>query len=649
MNLKTWDEVVSGPPDYTVNAFDDLVLCMHPQAEREWQAAVPNAGTAELHCLTIQTPEGAWHKEGKPDAAKWKQVFEDLCAKVQEARHRKAKRIHLVALAPYSLGALLGSLLDPQNHRLVVYQWHNLQGQKDSKSWRPYGPEWPSNPGERLASFFDVPPSLEVANPNDDSHIAVVINITGNGDREACRAAATRHADGKTVHVVHLKAHMTGQGSITHPADVDRAADEIDKLLQQLAENRPKTTLHLFYYGPLAVLVRGARSLGLRRVPIIVYEAMQYGGTWNLVPAVRFPERRLLIGEPPGAVQDIHPRSGTTARSASLADVVIITALKEEYDEARRVDEGAIDEWAIDTSVTGSEVAFRSYGAKDGGSLRIALTWATRMRTTATAIAAGPLIDKLGVRCVAMSGVCAGRRGKVQPGDVIIGSHLYTYDTGAVQAVVVDGVRQERFQAEPNSYPLDDQWLRRAQSFQRPVDTPWLAARPPTLAAQCDWLLERLLAGENPLNHADSHTRCPSWSGAIDRLRSLGFVTAKAPLSITESGKAYIEDVCLRNRGQLPNPPAWSVHVAPIATGNNVMRDSQLFGKLADSMRTVLGVEMEAAAIAAIAHDRKLPWLVMKGVMDHADHDKDDQLKPFAARASAECLIRFLRENLPSR
>ena len=48
------------------------------------------------------------------------------------------------------------------------------------------------------------------------------------------------------------------------------------------------------------------------------------------------------------------------------------------------------------------------------------------------------------------------------------------------------------------------------------------------------------------------------------------------------------------------NAPAWSVHVAPIATGNNVMRDSQLFGKLADSMRTVLGVEMEAAAIAAI-------------------------------------------------
>jgi hypothetical protein len=35
--------------------------------------------------------------------------------------------------------------------------------------------------------------------------------------------------------------------------------------------------------------------------------------------------------------------------------------------------------------------------------------------------------------------------------------------------------------------------------------------------------------------------------------------------------------------------------------------------------------------------------------MDFADFDKDDHFKTFAARASAECLLAFLRENLPSR
>ncbi len=81
---------------------------------------------------------------------------------------------------------------------------------------------------------------------------------------------------------------------------------------------------------------------------------MQYGGTWNLVPAVRFPERRLLIGEPPRVrVQDIHPRSGTTARSASLVDVVVITALNEEYDEARMSTKGP--------SMNGRSIRVRCY------------------------------------------------------------------------------------------------------------------------------------------------------------------------------------------------------------------------------------------------------------------------------------------------
>ena len=32
--------------------------------------------------------------------------------------------------------------------------------------------------------------------------------------------------------------------------------------------------------------------------------------------------------------------------------------------------------------------------------------------------------------------------------------------------------------------------------------------------------------------------------------------------------------------------------------------------------------------------------------MDHADAEKNDNFKAFAARASAECLLQFVRENL---
>lgn len=296
-NTPTWEELASGTPSYEVNPFEDVVLCMHPETERAWRDAVPNARTAELRCMKIQTPEGPWHREGKPDEGLWNRVFMDIRAKVQEARDMKAKRIHLVAMAPVSFGALLGSLLDPQNSRIVVYQPHNVQGQKDLKTWRSYGPEWSSSPGQRTEPFFERPPGLGVARPDNDSHLAVVVNITGRGDPEACAEVARAHAGGKTVHVVHVRARKTGQGAITVPADADRAAIELDKVLQQIAEDFPAATLHLFYYGPLAVLVRGACGLGLRRVPLIVYESMMYDDGWHWLPAIRFPGGRLLIGE----------------------------------------------------------------------------------------------------------------------------------------------------------------------------------------------------------------------------------------------------------------------------------------------------------------------------------------------------------------
>lgn len=345
---------------------------------------------------------------------------------------------------------------------------------------------------------------------------------------------------------------------------------------------------------------------------------------------------------PPPAAQKDAAASGTAAQT----DVLIITALREEYDEARKVDTAAMEEWSLDASVPGFEVSRRSYRGRDGRAVRVALTWATRMRTVATAEIAGRLLHPLRPRCLAMSGVCAGRRGKVRPGDVIIGSLLYTYDTGSVRAEDDDkGQRYERFQADPDPWPLNERWRRCAQAFQVPSGASWLDGRPPTLATQGDWLLARLRAGEDPISHPERARCCPAWGTVVGRLRKRGLLTERAPLSMTAEGAAHIEEVLLLNPDGLPEP-GFRIHLAPIATGNNVMRDPLLFGRLSNSMREVLGVDMEAAAIAAIAHAHQLPWIVMKAVMDFADEDKDDQFKPFAARASAECLIAFLRENL---
>jgi nucleoside phosphorylase len=344
-----------------------------------------------------------------------------------------------------------------------------------------------------------------------------------------------------------------------------------------------------------------------------------------------------------------------TLAAAANVDALIITALREEYNQARKVDSGALDDWTVDSGLTGFEVAYRTYDATGRPPLRIALTWATRMRSMATADAAAPLVDKLGARCLAMSGACAGRRGKVHPGDVIIASLVYTYDSGALRTEYDPrGIGASRFQPDPDPYPLDERWRHRAQAFTTigetcpPSFASWLASRPPTLEAQGDWVLARLHAGDDPKTHADGARICPAWPATVRRLRRLAFVKARSPLALTDKGRRYIDDLLTDHRDSLPVEPPWRIHVAPIATGTNVVRDPRLFDRLSDSMREVLGVEMEAAAIGALAHSRRLPWIVMKGAMDHADDDKDDGFKAFASRASAECLIAFLRSHLES-
>ena len=114
---------------------------------------------------------------------------------------------------------------------------------------------------------------------------------------------------------------------------------------------------------------------------------------------------------------------------------------------------------------------------------------------------------------------------------------------------------------------------------------------------------------------------------------------------LTKAGIRFVEDLLLRHRNELPDlsPTGtfhpFRLHVAPIGTGARVIEDEQIWTFVSQTMRKTLGIEMEAAAISEAAHrqrHRQLDWLVMKGVMDFADHGRDDHFKDYAARASAE-------------
>lgn len=320
-------------------------------------------------------------------------------------------------------------------------------------------------------------------------------------------------------------------------------------------------------------------------------------------------------------------------------DVLLICALKDEYDQVLKVSDCIqAPGWYEHPLASGWLVADAGFTTA-GGTLRIRATHASHMGREQVQAVASKLIHEQPARCIAMSGICAGRRGKVSLGDVIFAERLYSYDAGKVS--VENGV--EKFQGDPIQYNPSKVSVQRMQHVPiPPPSTPWLSSRPRLpLELQEEWALLRVLAREEPSQHPDFISACPNWSDVLPRLWKRKWL--EKPLTLTATGRQHAEELNLLHPATLHAPPDFMIHVAPMATGAAVSEDEGIFPRLADTMRKVLGIEMEASALGALGEVHDIPVVVAKGVSDYGDSFKDDRYRQFAARASAELLIAFLR------
>jgi len=118
--------------------------------------------------------------------------------------------------------------------------------------------------------------------------------------------------------------------------------------------------------------------------------------------------------------------------SARVVDVVFLVAITLEYQAALQVDAGAApgSRWEEEPGPNGLPVAFRSFQGRGRRPLRVAVARAGDMGAVAATNALIPLVQAYRPRCVAMCGVCAGRPGKTNLGDVIAAERLFFHDTG---------------------------------------------------------------------------------------------------------------------------------------------------------------------------------------------------------------------------
>ena len=328
----------------------------------------------------------------------------------------------------------------------------------------------------------------------------------------------------------------------------------------------------------------------------------------------------------------------SSSKANDSVDVLLICALKDEYDEVLKVTDGIVKVWVEHPDANGWMVADATFNTTSGNLLTIRATHASYMGREQVQALASKMIHDNPAKCIAMSGICAGRRGGVNLGDVIFADRLWSYDAGKI--TVENG--KPRFQADPIQFNPSQEWVQRMPHVHKSLNTSWLIERPAlTLEYQEAWLILRILCGDDPRQHQDFAAECPDWPDVLKRLWVRQWL--EKPMTLTASGRQQAEELHLLHHNGLPKPANFKIHVAPIGTGAAVNEDCCIFDRLAESMRKVLGIEMEASALGALGDIYNIPVVVAKGVSDFGDTLKDDRYRQFAARASAECLISFLR------
>ncbi|WP_437807069.1 pentapeptide repeat-containing protein [Sorangium sp. So ce1078] len=339
--------------------------------------------------------------------------------------------------------------------------------------------------------------------------------------------------------------------------------------------------------------------------------------------------------------------------------MLVITALQLELDAVLALGEGGERGWQEALDPSGFRYHHREIPrdpARGGAPLRVAAAWSGQMGEAAAAVRATHIVSHLDPACLAMCGICAGARGDVALGDVIVAQRVYSYDHGKLIATRDRrGQRSESLIRDIETYNLEKTWAMDAAYFarDRSLGAALAEERPRSLESQQRWLLHRLFDHEHagaapPTEHAELATLCPRYSDLVQLLRGKGLLDKRpGVLKLTKRAASLVKDERLRHPRGLPDDPPLRIHVGPIATGKTVREDPELFSRLRREVRKTLGAEMEAAAIGYVAEHLGRRSIIVKAVSDHGDHEKDDAFQAFAARASARFLLAFLQKHLP--
>jgi hypothetical protein len=259
------------------------LLTVHPQQDTGY-AALAQQGIDPTACTSVfvALPSLTWHRESvQPEA--WERVYRDLTRSLKSVA--PGSTVHLFYAGAYSFAMLAGRLLNPHLTTLKIYQYGQITG--GGGAWSLW---WPTLTDTRIT--HDTVFSTH-GTAGDARDVALSVSVTHPIADKEMKLAFDRQQQ-RDVPVVSLTvARGASQTSIT-TANLAGAVTEILDALSSLAQVEGRT-VHLFYSGPVALLLLIGLRAAILRCRVIVYERTQINEVWEFVPTVDLFAGRLLV------------------------------------------------------------------------------------------------------------------------------------------------------------------------------------------------------------------------------------------------------------------------------------------------------------------------------------------------------------------
>lgn len=208
--------------------------------------------------ITIDSPEVRWQTASAPGSTDWQRARAGIDVALKQLRGHRGP-VEVFVSTAYALAADLGLKLAEQSADAHYWQADGPRGQARWIRW-----DRAQNHGQPILRFTE-PLALDPQRP-----VALKVNITASViAQEATDGLARAGAlDAQEV----ILAHPTpGNAAITRPQTAQQAAWDLQEALIAIRNQVAPQTTHLFYVGPLAILMMAAPCLRTLN-PVIIYE-----------------------------------------------------------------------------------------------------------------------------------------------------------------------------------------------------------------------------------------------------------------------------------------------------------------------------------------------------------------------------------------